>query len=128
MIPLARTEKLIIQEVDDELVVYDREKNISHCLNRMAAIVWSFCNGQNTVEEIATLLEQELYISADDDVNMKELVELTLQELESFSLISEYLKQPNSSPIISLSKIIKTATIVSQFAIGSLFPAIQSVD
>lgn len=94
----------------------------------MAAIVWSFCNGQNTVEEIATLLEQELYISADDDVNMKELVELTLQELESFSLISEYLKQPNPSPIISLSKIIKTATIVSQFAIGSLFPAIQSVD
>lgn len=127
MIPIARTDKLLIEEVDGELVVYDREKNLSHCLHRMAAIVWHFCNGQNTVEEIANVLERELYLSADGDVDMKELVKLTLQELENFCLIREYLKQPTATPIISLSKIVKTATIVSQFAIGSLFPAIESV-
>jgi hypothetical protein len=127
MIPVARTEKLLIQEVDNELIVYDEERDTAHCLNPMAARVWHYCDGQNTVEDIAKLLEKELDIPADSDVDMRGLVWLTLEELERFHLIKEYLKQPTGVSNISRRKVIKTASLVGGFAIGSLFPVVKSI-
>ena len=127
MIPVARTEKLLIQEVDNELIVYDEEQDTAHCLNPMAVRVWYYCDGQNTVEDIAKLLEKELNIPADSDADMRGLVWLTLEELERFNLIKEYLKQPTGVSNISRRKVIKTASLVGGFAIGSLFPVVKSI-
>ena len=127
MIPVARTEKLLIQEVDNELIVYDEEQDTAHCLNPMAVRVWHYCDGQNTVEDIAKLLEKELDIPADSDADMRGLVWLTLEELERFHLIKEYLKQPTGVSNISRRKVIKTASLVGGFAIGSLFPVVKSI-
>ena len=127
MIPVARTEKLLIQEVDNELIVYDEEQDTAHCLNPMAARVWHYCDGQNTVEDIAKLLEKELDIPAEEDVDMRGLVWLTLEELERFNLIKEYLPQLTSASSISRRKAIKKASLVGAFAIGSLFPVVKSI-
>ena len=134
MIPLARTKNLLITQVGEEVIVYDRERDTAHCLNAMAARVWHYCDGQNTVEDIAKLLEEDLEVSADEDVDWRGLVWLTLEELQRFYLIQEYLSQPISSELqsagesrVSRRKMIKTATLVGGFAIGSMFPLVKSI-
>lgn len=127
MLPVARTEKLLVQEVENELVVYDQETNAAHCLKPVAAIVWHYCDGQNTVEDIAHFLERELNISADAGVDIRGLVYLSLEELEQYHLIKQYLREPVVTPAISRRKTLKTATLVGGFALGSMFPLVRSI-
>jgi hypothetical protein len=134
MIPLARTNNLLITQVGEEVIVYDQERDTAHCLNAMAARVWHYCDGQNTVEDIAKLLEEDLEVSADEDVDWRGLVWLTLEELERFYLIQKYLSQPLSPVVqsagesrVSRRKMIKTATLVGGFALGSMFPLVKSI-
>ena len=55
--PIARKSGLVVQEVPDEVLVYDLESNKAHCLNQSAAMVWKSCDGNNSVSEIAKLVE-----------------------------------------------------------------------
>lgn len=57
--PIARKSGLVVQEVPDELLVYDLDSNKAHCLNQSAAMVWRSCNGDNSVAEIAELVGQQ---------------------------------------------------------------------
>ena len=57
--PIARKSGLVVQEVPDEILVYDLESNKAHCLNQSAAIVWKSCDGNNSVSEIARLVEEQ---------------------------------------------------------------------
>lgn len=56
--PIARTERLVIQEMPGEILVYDLETDKAHCLNRTAAAVWKFCDGKNTVADIRRRLAE----------------------------------------------------------------------
>src|SRR5712691_3388551 len=67
-VPRARVEGLVIQELPDEVLVYDLDRHRSHCLNRTAAMVWRHCDGRTSVEQMARLLQQELSLSADEEV------------------------------------------------------------
>ncbi|MBD2663365.1 hypothetical protein B6N60_03243 [Richelia sinica FACHB-800] len=129
MIPVARTENLLLQDVGNELIIYDQKNNSSHCLTPIAVRVWELSNGQNTVNEIANKLEKEFDLSTNSDVDVRGLVWLTLEELECYSLIKEYLKQPATEEIFGISRrqVIKTATLVGGFAIGSMFPLVKSI-
>lgn len=51
--PVARKTGLVIQEVPDEVLVYDLDTNKAHCLNKTAALVWKSCDGTRSVGEIA---------------------------------------------------------------------------
>jgi len=57
--PTARTAGLVIQEVPNEVLVYDLDTNKAHCLNQSAAIVWKSCDGKNSISEIAKLVEEQ---------------------------------------------------------------------
>lgn len=50
MPPLARTESLVIEELGDELLVYDLETDEAHSLGAVAARVWKACDGRTTLE------------------------------------------------------------------------------
>jgi len=58
--PRIRSTQLFVQELPDELLVYDVERNQVHCLNGSAARVWSLCDGERTVTEITRLLGSDL--------------------------------------------------------------------
>jgi hypothetical protein len=58
--PKTRSTRLFVQELPDELVVYDVERNEVHCLNGTAARVWALCDGKHTVAEIVQLLGSDL--------------------------------------------------------------------
>ena len=75
-LPLARKDSLIIQELSDETLVYDQERDKAHCLNLSAALVWKHCDGSTSIAEITQALESELKTTIDDRV-----VWLALDEL-----------------------------------------------
>jgi hypothetical protein len=66
--PKIRSTQVFVQELPDELVVYDVERNEVHCLNGSAARVWTLCDGTNTVAEIARLLGSDLEPQAAETV------------------------------------------------------------
>jgi hypothetical protein len=66
--PLARKDGLIIQELPDEVLVYDLDSDRAHCLNQTAAFVWQRCDGRNTTEQIARKLGQQFDCSVDEKI------------------------------------------------------------
>lgn len=67
-VPRARTEGLLVQEMPDELLVYDLVRNNAHCLNQTAALVWKRCDGKTSVEQMVRLLGKETESPVDEAV------------------------------------------------------------
>src|SRR5947209_19897208 len=82
MLPRARAAGLIINELDDETLVYDLERHDAHCLNRIAALVWSRCDGRTTVAKMTDVIQKQLGTSVDVDI-----VWLAINQLQRFHLI-----------------------------------------
>jgi hypothetical protein len=40
LMPRARRDELVVEELDDETLVYDLERHKARCLNHTAALVW----------------------------------------------------------------------------------------
>ena len=51
--PLARTTRLLVEELDSELLVYDQDADVAHALSDNVARVWQCCDGKASVAEIA---------------------------------------------------------------------------
>ena len=66
--PLARKDGLVIQELPDEVLVYDLNSDRAHCLNQTAAFVWQRCDGRNTTAQIARKLGQQFDCSVDEKI------------------------------------------------------------
>jgi hypothetical protein len=93
---LARKRGLIVQEADDELLVYDLERDKACCLNHSAAAVWKRCDGRTTPTEIARLLQKEIGAPIDE-----KFVWLALESLGRDHLLERRLKWPDAIPRIS---------------------------
>jgi hypothetical protein len=75
--PLARTDGVLTETLDGELLVYDLDGDIASHLNRTAALVWRSCDGHHTVAELLTIVVEELGETADEDVVLMALDSLT---------------------------------------------------
>jgi hypothetical protein len=64
--PKARTEGIISEFVDDDVVVYDAASQTAHSLSAAVASVWEVCDGNRTAQQIADQcsLEQALVARA----------------------------------------------------------------
>jgi hypothetical protein len=102
-----RRDRLLIQEVGDELVVYDEQRHQAHSLNRTAALVWRHCDGHSSITELAALLESELGIQADEG-----LVWLALNRLEKAHLLREPLTRPRIGAGISRRQVVRKLGLV----------------
>jgi hypothetical protein len=115
--PKARKHNLIIKDLDDETLVYDRENDKAHCLNITAARVWQLCDGQSTVSEIAAAL-------ADRATKPNEnLVWLALDQLEEFKLLSHSVAKPMRLAGMSRRQLMRTMGITAAVSI----PLISSI-
>ena len=54
--PLARKDELVVEEVGDEVLVYDQRVHRAHCLSTDAARVWRECDGRDTPARLAERL------------------------------------------------------------------------
>ena len=91
-LPQARTDNLVIRELDDETLVYDMERDQAHCLNQTAALVWKECDGKTTATEAARKLKKDLDAPIDAD-----LIWLAVKQLQRFHLVDVSGKLPSVS-------------------------------
>lgn len=82
LFPSARTKGLVVQEVPNEVLVYDLETDKAHCLNETAAAVWRACDGNRSVREIADSVGLMLGKEVSDD-----LVWLAIDQLNEHGLL-----------------------------------------
>ena len=85
--PVARKEGLVIQEMPDEVLVFDLETNKAHCLNQTAAFVWKACNGTNSVADITQSFGNQSGKPVDEN-----LVWLAIDQLNENNLLAEKLQ------------------------------------
>jgi hypothetical protein len=74
--PLARSEGLITEELDGELLVYDSESNLAHALDPDAVSVWRACDGRTDSHALAVRCS-----TSEEDVRM------TLARLQELGLL-----------------------------------------
>ena len=85
--PIARTEGLVIQEMPDEILVFDIETNKAHCLNETAAFVWKACDGVNSVADITRAFGNQSGAPVEDS-----LVWLAIDQLNENNLLAAEVK------------------------------------
>jgi Coenzyme PQQ synthesis protein D (PqqD) len=87
-LPKAREDRLLVENLADEVLVYDGKRHKAHCLNQTAAIVWKHCDGQTAVPEIARRVQHELKTPVGEDV-----VWLALDALGRNHLLQEQIER-----------------------------------
>lgn len=111
--PQARREGLVIQELPDEVLVYDRERDKAHCLNQTAALVWGYCDGKTTVSTMARHLERDL--SA--DVVDEKIVWYALDQLSKDHLLDDGFVAPTMLSGMSRRQMVRVMGIAAVIAI-----------
>jgi len=119
MKPLARTDRLIKQVVDQDTLVYDAADASACCLNALASVVWKYCDGQHTVSEIAALVSSETTLPY--GVDAEDAVMEVLDELTAHGLLVE------GDAFNKWMKSMQRRDVVKMLAALPLFPAIQSI-
>ena len=80
--PQARTTGVVVEQLADEVLVYDLERDRAHCLNLAAARVWEKCDGKHSVSEIAT------------EVGNEEVTWMAVEQLSRAGLLEENITRP----------------------------------
>ena len=117
-LPSSRRERLAIQELTDEVLIYDLDRDQAHCLNQAAAFVWKQCDGRTTVAEALLRFKEEFGAGADEA-----MIWLALDQLGKFNLLSERVKRPERMNRVSRRALIRSMGIAAAVAI----PLITSI-
>ncbi len=120
LMPRARQDELVVEELPDETLVYDLKRHKARCLNRTAALVWRHCDGQTSVAEVAALLEEQLSIPADEAV-----VWMALDRLSRAHLLTEPVTLPAHRTQNSRRQMLRTLRRAA--GISLLLPVIESI-
>jgi hypothetical protein len=91
-LPQARHDELFVEQMDEELLVYDAKYQCAHRLNATAAWVWRRCDGQRSVQEATQMLSDELQRPLDE-----ELVWLSLDTLDQAHLLLTPIQRPHGA-------------------------------
>jgi hypothetical protein len=113
-IPIARSEDLVIQELAEEVLVYDLKTDKAHCLNQTSASVWKACNGENSITDIIECLETQM----GNEVPEK-LVRLAIDQLNERNLLSE--KVPQNFAVENRRQVLKKIALASAIALPVVY-------
>lgn len=122
MTPQARQDRLVVQDLGDEVVIYDEQRDHVHRLNRSAALVWRHCDGQTTISDLAGILQDALAAPVTED-----MVWLALDRLEKEHLLQGRLVRPTDAEQGQLTRrqVLRKAALVGGATL--LIPVVQSV-
>lgn len=116
--PKGRKSSLVVQELNNEIMIYDMTENKALCLNETSAIVWQACDGNNTISEITRILTEKLGKSANED-----LVWLAIEQLKKENLIEN--SNELKSPFLGMSR----RDVIKKVGLGTLIalPVVASI-
>ena len=74
--PRARKDGLLEETVGEELLLYDRDSHIAHCLSPIAACVWRHCDGEHDLVDLTQLVggSEDLVADALHELREKDLL------------------------------------------------------
>lgn len=75
-LPKARNENIVVQNLNDEVLIYDTITNQAFCLNETSAKVFNYCDGQTAFAELKSRYKytDELIFLALDELKAKNLL------------------------------------------------------
>lgn len=80
-VPVRRLEDVVIEALDDEVLVYDLQRNKAHCLNGTSAQVWNAIDGDRSVASMAAELGDSFPDQDADAIVWHALVQLSERRL-----------------------------------------------
>lgn len=117
-LPRKREQRLVIDELPDEVLVYDLDRHKAHCLNQTAALIWQHCDGKSNTAQIARRLAKKLQAPFNED-----LVWLALRQLEKLHLLEQPTSLPSQFAGITRREMVRTLGI----AAGVAVPLVTSI-
>ena len=125
--PVARKSGLVIQEVPEEVLVYDTETNKAHCLNKTAALVWKSCDGTRSISDIASYVgsvsgekvTDDFVWLAIDQLNSNDLLEKQLEADFKGMSRRDVIKRIGLSTVVALPVIASLVAPPTALAVGS---------
>lgn len=132
--PSARKTGLVIQEIPDEVLVYDLDTNKAHCLNKTAATVWQSCDGTKSVSDIASILagpagapvSDEIVWLAIDQLNENNLLETKMKADFAGQSRRDVLKKLGLAAVVALPIVASLVAPANALAVGSCACAASS--
>ena len=122
IVPPAR-KNVLLRELEDEVLMYDSERNVAHCLNRTAALVWQHCDGRTSVADMLRVLQNESSIPVDSVPVDEDVVWLALGQFEKAQLLTGRITRVSKSKGLSRRELIRKLGMAGAVAL----PLVSSV-
>lgn len=111
ILPKIKTNDLVVQELDNELLIYDLATNQACCLNRAAIQVMECCDGQTKADAAAVRLGMP-----------EDMLWGTLERFRHAGLLEDEFGEPLASNTVSRRRMLRQAA-----ALGIAMPIISSL-
>lgn len=108
--PKARQNDVVVQEMPDELLVYDLNTNKAHCLNSSAALVWKSCDGTRNVTDIVREFER-----SGAGIVSEDFIWLAIEQLQEKNLMANEVEPRFNGR--SRRQVLKTIGLASMVAV-----------
>jgi len=83
-----RSDTCYLEELDDEILLYNPTKNVTLHFNDSSALIWKMLDGEITVDGIITILQEEYPEAKDEiDADVTTLLNQLLEE-EAITLVN----------------------------------------
>lgn len=83
MIPFARSKNLVVQQAENEVLVYDLDTNKAICLNETSAFIWQNCDGKKDFAGIQKSVEKKF-----GELVSKDFIKFAIDQLKKENLIA----------------------------------------
>lgn len=109
--PAARLTDMVISEVAEEVIAYDRLNHHIHHLNKTSAVIWRLCDGTRTDAELARLAGNELDADVDEAT-----IRAALNQLSNAGLLERPLPTTANGTVQSRRKLLRRVVVVGALA------------
>lgn len=110
--PTSRKANIVVQDLENEILIYDLTINKAYCLNETSALVFQLCDGTNSVAEISDLMSIKLKTLVSED-----LVQFALEGLRKDNLLENGELLPNYFAGLNRREIVKKIGFASMVAL-----------
>jgi hypothetical protein len=118
VVPVARSQGLVVEHLAGETLIYDLERDEAHHLNPTAAAVFALCDGRTTASQMAAGLAQRLGHPVSAEAIGEALMQLAERELLT--------RVPAIEPGVSRREVVRKAALVGAGA-AVAGPLIKSI-
>lgn len=95
---------LILEQLRNELMIYDPKRRKAFCLNQTAAFVWKHADGKTSVTEMARRLGQQSDRPAKEN---EEIIRFSLEVLDNDGLLDSATFPPLAVPMLTRRKMLQ---------------------